>query len=128
MSKNLLIVDDAQIIREMIKDAAVAEGWRVLGEAVHGKEAVEQYMRLQPDVVTLDLVMPQFDGLYALRGILEFDPAATIIVVSALDQKEILKEAFHIGAADFVVKPFQKQILVDTLHQQFTNRSKLGRF
>ncbi len=117
MSKTLLVVDDAVIIRTMIKDAAAAAGWTVVGEAANGQEAVDRYKEEKPDVVTLDLVMPEYNGLHALRGILAVDPEARILVVSALDQKPVLKEAFKVGAADFLIKPFNRQVLVDTLEQ-----------
>jgi two-component system, chemotaxis family, chemotaxis protein CheY len=120
MSKKLLIIDDALIIRTIIKDTASNAGWDVVGEAANGEQGVQRYRELKPDATTLDLVMPEFDGLHALRGILAHDPQAKVLVVSALDQKNILKEAFHIGAADFVPKPFDKQVLLDTLEQLLT--------
>jgi two-component system chemotaxis response regulator CheY len=115
MTRRLLIVDDAMIIREKIKDAALATGWEIAGEAANGAEAIEAYLKLRPDVVTLDLVMPQFDGLHALRGIRAADPNACVIVVSALEQKAVLREAFRTGATDFVLKPFDKANLIATL-------------
>ncbi|HLA83156.1 MAG TPA: response regulator [Thermoguttaceae bacterium] len=121
MTKRLLVVDDALIIREIIKDAVTNSGWEIAGEAANGQEAVEQYQALQPDAVTLDLVMPEYDGLHALRGILDVDPSAKVVVVSALDQKDILKQAFRLGATDFVVKPFNNDALVQTLETVFAN-------
>lgn len=115
MKRTLLVTDDAIIIREMIKDAATAAGWEVVGEAANGQEAVDRYRELRPDACTLDLVMPRYDGLHALRGIVAVDPEARVVVVSALEQKNILKEAFRAGASDFLVKPFDKRALVDTL-------------
>ncbi len=115
MTRRLLVTDDAIIIREMIKDAATEAGWEIAGEATNGQEAIDQYIALRPDACTLDLVMPHFDGLHGLRGILKFDPDARVCVVSALDQKHVLKEAFQIGAADFIVKPFDRQFLIETL-------------
>ncbi len=117
MQKTLLITDDALIIRTMIRDVAVAAGWEVVAEATNGKEAIESYQQTRPAVMTLDLVMPEYDGLHALRGIRELDPDARIVVVSALDQRSVLKEAFRLGASDFIVKPFDKQALVATLEQ-----------
>jgi two-component system chemotaxis response regulator CheY len=117
MTRKLLIVDDAVIVRKIISDVATAAGWLVVGEAANGQEAIDAYRQFHPDAVTLDLVMPQFDGLHGLRGILAMDPAARVIVVSALDQKSILKEAFKAGAADFVVKPFDQHNLLNTLDQ-----------
>jgi two-component system chemotaxis response regulator CheY len=115
MPGTLLITDDAMIIREMIKDAVQPAGWSVVGEAANGQQAVERYLDLRPDVVTLDLVMPEFDGLYALRGIRAADPEARILVLSALDQTRVLKEAFSLGASDFICKPFEREALLQTL-------------
>jgi two-component system chemotaxis response regulator CheY len=115
MSRRLLVTDDAVIIREMIKDAATAAGWTIAGEAGDGIEAVECYRDLRPDAVTLDLVMPRRSGIETLREILAVDPSARVVVVSALEQKSILRQAFQIGAADFLVKPFDRQTLVQTL-------------
>ena len=117
MTRRLLVTDDAIIIREMIKDAATEAGWEIAGEATNGQEAIERYLEVRPDACTLDLVMPQYDGLHALRGILEADPEARVCVVSALDQKHVLKQAFQIGAADFIVKPFDRQALIETLEK-----------
>ena len=117
MAKTLLVTDDAAIIREKIKEAARRVGWEIVGEACNGKEAVERYTALRPTAMTLDLVMPEYDGIYALREILAIDPAAKVIVVSALGQKNVLKDAFKLGAADFVVKPFDTHTLSNTLEQ-----------
>ncbi|NLX98641.1 MAG: response regulator [Rhodopirellula sp.] len=117
MTKTLLITDDAVIIREMIKDIAVAAGWQVVGEAGDGRTAIERYAELRPTACTLDMVMPEYDGLHALRGIRQIDPEAKVVVVSALDQKKVLLEAFRAGASDFLVKPFDKASLVETLNQ-----------
>ena len=117
MSKTLLVTDDAAIVREKIKEAARSAGWEIVGEARNGKEAVERYTELRPAAMTIDLVMPEYDGIYALREILALDPNAKVIVVSALGQKNILKDAFKLGAADFVVKPFDKRTLTETLNQ-----------
>lgn len=116
MAKRLLITDDAEIMREIIRDTATEAGWEVVATACNGQEAIEKYKELNPDVVTLDLVMPEYDGLHALRGILEHDQNATVLVVSALDQRNVLKEAFKTGATDFLVKPFDKNQLVSALN------------
>ncbi len=117
MARKLLVADDALIIREMIKDAAQEAGWEIVGEAEDGQAAIEQYKDLNPDAVTLDLVMPEHDGLHALRGIMNDDPSAKVLVVSALEQKTVLRDAFRLGAADFIVKPFDKNNLLGTLDQ-----------
>ena len=117
MAKTLLVIDDAVIVREKIKEAARGAGWEIAGEARNGQEGVKRFGELRPTVVTLDLVMPEFDGIYALREILALDPDAKVVVVSALGQKNILKDAFKLGAADFIVKPFDKHALTNTLEQ-----------
>lgn len=115
MAKTLLVADDAMIIRQIIKDMATRAGWEVVGEASNGQEAIDRYRELHPDAVTLDLVMPEHDGLHALHGIMDFDPEAKVLVVSALEQREVLKNAFKAGASDFVAKPFDKSNLSSTL-------------
>jgi two-component system chemotaxis response regulator CheY len=115
MAKKLLVTDDAMIIRKMIEDTARSAGWEVVGEATNGQEAIDRYRELRPDAVTLDLVMPEHDGLHALHGIMQLDPKAKVIVVSALEQRGILKDAFKAGAADFVAKPFDRQGLLASL-------------
>lgn len=115
MERTLLVVDDAAILRAKIKEAATSIGWMVVGEARNGKEAVELFMRLRPAATTLDLVMPEYDGIYALREILAADPNAKVIVVSAIEQKAVLRDAWSLGAADFIIKPFTKQVLVNAI-------------
>ncbi|MBN2296375.1 MAG: response regulator [Pirellulales bacterium] len=115
MTKTLLIVDDALIIREIVKETAIAAGWEIAGEAINGQEAIDLYLKLKPSAVTLDMVMPEYDGIHALRGIMEADPEAKILVLSALDQKTVLQQAFKLGASDFIVKPFNKGRLVESL-------------
>ena len=122
MTKRLLITDDAVIMRTIIGDTAREAGWEVVGEAKNGAQAIELYKEHRPDVVTLDLVMPEFDGLHALRGILEFDPDAVVLVVSALDQKSVLQNAFRHGATDFLVKPFDKPQLLSALETHWNAR------
>ncbi len=115
MARTILVVDDAIIIREMIKDAITEAGWQVIGEAQNGQEAIDKYIELRPDVVTLDMVMPDHDGLFALKGILQYDSHARVLVVSALEQKQTLKEAFKLGATDFVVKPFDCEHVIKAI-------------
>jgi two-component system, chemotaxis family, chemotaxis protein CheY len=123
MTKRLLITDDAVIMRTIIGDTARDAGWEIVGEARNGAEAIEKYKELRPDLMTLDLVMPEFDGLHALRGILEFDPDAVVLVVSALDQKSVLQNAFRHGATDFLVKPFDKAQLVSALETHWRSKA-----
>ena len=117
MTKRILIVDDALIMRRRIRDVAEQAGWKVAGEAKNGEEAVDIYEQSKPDLVTLDIVMPKLDGVSALRRIVEIDPQARIIMVSAVDQKEKLAECIQAGAIDFIVKPFEKLALQSILEK-----------
>ena len=107
----LLVVDDALIMRTMIKDIARKAGWEIAGEASTGAEAVASYRELKPDLVTLDIVMPEMDGVEALRTIRGADPQARIVMVSAVDQRAKLAECIQLGAHDFIVKPFDREAL-----------------
>lgn len=109
----LLVVDDAMIMRMRIRDIARQAGWEVVGEAANGAEAVARYRELRPDLVTLDIVMPELDGVEALRAIKAEHPAARVVMVSALDQRAKLSACIALGALDFIVKPFEKQRLLD---------------
>lgn len=120
MSKRLLIVDDAVIMRMRIREIAREAGWTVVGEAANGQEAIARFRELTPDLVTLDIVMPVKDGVTALREIRQEYPGARIIMVSAVDQREKLMECIRLGALDFVVKPFNKASLTDVLSRVAT--------
>jgi two-component system chemotaxis response regulator CheY len=110
--KRVLIVDDAMIMRQRIKDVAEEAGWLVAGEAKNGEEAVTMYQQESPDLVTLDIVMPELDGVSALKQMIENDPDARVVMVSAVNQKEKLAECIQAGAIDFIVKPFDKASLL----------------
>ena len=109
--KRVLIVDDALIVRKRIREIAEEAGWQVAGEAEDGAEAVALYQQEKPDLVTLDIVMPNLDGVSALKQLRQADPQARVVMVSAVDQKEKLAECIHAGAIDFIVKPFEKASL-----------------
>lgn len=111
--KRLLVVDDALIMRMRIKDIAREAGWEIVGEAATGADGVARYRELRPDLVTLDIVMPELDGVEALRAIRSEDPTARVVMVSALDQRAKLSECIGLGALDFIVKPFDKQRLLE---------------
>ena len=102
----LLIVDDALIMRMKIRQLAQAAGWEVVAEGKNGAEGVELFREHAPDMVTLDMVMPELDGLSALKAIRDADADAQVVMVSAVDQKEKLRECIAAGAMDFIVKPF----------------------
>ncbi len=92
-------------------------GYEVVGEAENGADAVEKYAQLRPDVVTMDITMPQMDGISAIREIMKIDPGARIIVVSAMGQKPMVIEALNAGAKDFLVKPFQPQRVLEAIQK-----------
>ena len=115
--KRLLVVDDALIMRAIIKDTARNAGWEIAGEAANGSEAVERYRDLRPDLVTLDIVMPEMDGVEALRSLRDEHPAARVVMVSALDQREKLSACIALGAIDFIVKPFDRERLLSLLRR-----------
>ena len=119
MSRKILICDDAGFMRLMITQIVTAEGYEVVGEAQTGAEAVKQYKKLKPDVVTMDIVMPDKTGIEAVREITEIDPDARVLMVSAVGQDKLVSEALKSGAGDFVVKPFQPPVLLEALEGLF---------
>ncbi len=115
MGKRVLVVDDAVFMRIILKDILLNNNFEVVGEAENGKVAVEAYQRLHPDIVTMDISMPMMDGIDALRAIRALDPEAKIIMVSAMGQQPMVREAIKAGALDFIVKPFQPDRVVEAL-------------
>jgi two-component system chemotaxis response regulator CheY len=111
----ILVVDDAAFMRMMIKDILVKNGYEVVGEATNGAEAVVRYKELQPDLVTMDITMPEMDGISAVKAIKQLDPAARIIMCSAMGQQAMVLEAIQAGARDFIVKPFQADRVIDAV-------------
>ena len=111
----VLVVDDAAFMRKMVSDALTKGGHEVVGEAGNGVEAVSQYQALKPEVTTLDITMPEKDGLAALKEIIELDPGARVIMCSALGQESKVLESIKAGARDFVVKPFQADRVIDAV-------------
>lgn len=117
MATRVLIVDDAKFMRHTLKGILTDMGYEVVGEAVNGQEACEKYTELKPDVVTMDIVMPELNGIDALRKIRSADPTAKVVMISAIDQREPLMEALRLGAADYVVKPFEKDRVQEALQR-----------
>jgi two-component system chemotaxis response regulator CheY len=111
----ILVVDDAAFMRKMVTDALTKGGHQIIGEAANGAEAVEQYQSLKPDLTTLDITMPEKDGLSALKDIMALDPSAKVIMCSALGQESKVLESIKLGAKDFVVKPFQSDRVLDAV-------------
>lgn len=115
MAKRILIVDDAAFMRMMLKDILTKNGYDVCGEAANGKEAMDKYNELKPDLTTLDITMPEVDGIQALKGIKEADPNAVCIMCSAMGQQAMVIEAIQSGAKDFIVKPFQAERVLEAV-------------
>lgn len=111
----VLIADDAAFMRMMIKNILVQHGYEVVGEAQDGAEAVVKHAELRPDVTTMDITMPEKDGIAALKEILAADPGARVVMCSALGQESKVIESIRSGAKDFVVKPFQQQRVLAAL-------------
>jgi two-component system chemotaxis response regulator CheY len=114
MSKTVLVVDDAAFMRMMIRDILAKEGY-VIHEAVNGRDAIEKYVEIRPDLVTMDITMPEMSGLDALREIRTKDPSARVLIVSAMGQQRMIVEALESGAMDFLVKPFQPTKVLETV-------------
>lgn len=117
MSHRILIVDDAAFMRMMIKDILKKNDFEVCGEAEDGRQAVERYKELSPDLVTMDITMPKLDGIAAVREIKKIDPTAKIVMCSAMGQQAMVVEAIQAGALDFIVKPFQHDRVVEALRK-----------
>ncbi|WP_042355993.1 response regulator [Bacillus rubiinfantis] len=111
----ILIVDDAAFMRMMLKDILTKNGFEVVGEAVNGEDAIEKYQELQPDVVTMDITMPEMDGITAVKKIRAINPQAKIIMCSAMGQQPMVLEAIQSGAKDFIVKPFQADRVIESI-------------
>jgi len=115
MAKNILICDDAAFMRMMIKDILSKNGYNVVGEAENGARAVEKYAELKPDLVLMDITMPEMDGIQALKKIKEGDSSALVIMCSAMGQQAMVIESIQAGAKDFIVKPFQADRVIEAV-------------
>lgn len=117
MSKKILIVDDAAFMRMMLKDMLSKAGYEIAGEAENGEIALQKYKELKPDLVTMDITMPNADGIAALKSIIEFDATAKIIMCSAMGQQAMVIESIQNGAKDFVIKPFQQDRVLEAVRK-----------
>jgi len=115
MAKRLMICDDSMLMRKMVAEPLLADGWEIVAEAADGAEAFDLYQQHRPDAVTMDIVMPGTDGIVALVNIMAFDPDAKVVVVSALNQTKLISDAIRKGAQDFLAKPFLPEQLQETL-------------
>ena len=117
MAKNILICDDAAFMRMMIKDILTKNGYNIAGEAENGQKAVEKYAELKPDLVLMDITMPEMDGIEALKRIKANDPNAQVIMCSAMGQQAMVIESIQSGAKDFIVKPFQADRVIEAVQK-----------
>ncbi len=115
MANSVLIVDDAVFMRMMVKDILEKNGFTVAGEAENGLKAIEQYKELNPDIVTMDITMPEMSGIEALKEIKKIDPKAKVIMCSAMGQQGMVMDAIKAGAKDFIVKPFNGTRVVEAI-------------
>ena len=115
MAKNILICDDAAFMRMMIKDILTKNGYNVAGEAENGMKAVEKFKEVNPDLVLMDITMPEMDGIQALKEIKKFDGGAKVIMCSAMGQQAMVIESIQAGAKDFIVKPFQAERVIEAV-------------
>ena len=115
MGKNILICDDAAFMRMMIKDILTKNGYEIAGEAENGLKAIEKYNETKPDLVLMDITMPEMDGIQSLKKIKEADANACVIMCSAMGQQAMVIEAIQSGAKDFIVKPFQAERVLEAV-------------
>lgn len=115
MANRILIVDDAAFMRMMIRDILTKNGFEVCGEANDGLQAIEKFKEVRPDLVTMDITMPEMDGIQALKEIKKFDPNAKVIMCSAMGQQAMVIDAIQAGAKDFIVKPFQADRVIEAI-------------
>lgn len=121
-----MIVDDAAFMRMLLKDILENNGFQIVGQAVNGRESIQKYKELNPDMVTMDIMMPGMDGIQAIKEIKSIDPNARIVICSAMGQKERVIEAIKAGARDFIFKPFQPEHIVQTLLKNSGNNVASG--
>lgn len=117
MPARILIVDDAIFMRSMLKDIFKKNNFEVAGEAENGLEAVKKYKELRPDLTTMDIVMPEMNGIEAVREIMKFDPDAKVLMCSALGQEALVTESIEAGARDFIIKPFSPKMVLEVVNQ-----------
>ena len=117
MATRVLVVDDAAFMRMMVRDILTKNGYEVVGEAENGMKAVEKYNELHPDLTTMDITMPEMDGISAVKAIKKIDPNAKIIMCSAMGQQAMVIEAIQAGARDFIVKPFQADRVLEAVRK-----------
>ncbi len=122
----VLIVDDALFMRKMIRSALEPLGFDIIGEAKNGKEGIEMFNQYRPDLTTLDIVMPELDGLEVLKEIRKGDSEAKVVMITALDQRESMVKAMKLGVSDFVVKPFDEDRIISAAEKALGKKLNKG--
>ena len=117
MGKNVLIVDDSAFMRKILRDILENIGYNIVGEASDGKEAVELYKKLNPDIVTMDIILPDKTGIDIVKKIKKIDNNARIVMITAMGHEQLVAEAISAGASDFIVKPFKKEDIIETIEK-----------
>ncbi len=124
MSMNILIVDDAPFIRELIEQIVTKEGWNVIGEAENGRQAVSLALETSPDVIIMDLIMPEMSGLDATREILNNSPETKIIACSTVNDQNLIMRALDAGCVNYITKPFEREKIVSVIKSTFDRVKK----
>lgn len=125
MAKTVLIVDDVAFVRKTLADILTAADYQVVGEAADGLQAIELYNRLKPDLVTMDVVMPQMSGIDATRRILKADKDAKVVIITAMGQENFVMEAINVGARDYILKPFRAEDVLKTLERALIGEERM---
>lgn len=115
MAQRVMLVDDASFMRMMLKNILVGAGYEVIGEAENGAKAIEQFKTLKPDLVIMDIIMPEMGGIDAVREIMKANPSAKVLMCSSMGQQSLVVEAIQAGAKDFIVKPFQPSNVLEAV-------------
>lgn len=126
MKRTVLVVDDVAFVRKTLTQILTEGLFQVVGEAADGSEAIEMYAKLQPDLVTMDIVMPKLGGIEATRRLVSYDKDAKIVIVSAMNQENLVMDAINVGARDYILKPFSSKDVIQTLERVLAGDEKTG--
>lgn len=126
MKRTVLVVDDVPFVRKILTQILTEGLFQVVGEAADGSEAIEMYANLQPDLVTMDIVMPKLGGIEATRRLVSYDKEAKVVIVSAMNQENLVMDAINVGARDYILKPFSAKDVIQTLERVLAGDEKTG--